>query len=160
MFGKRTNVLPFFRSDDAMIFDKAKRQLIESMNKFRDLVPGNKSNQVVTCWDDVTAAVAEAQSLWEVKAKDSRAGRVKVLLRKMCNGLNNHATVLKMLPSESEYVSLVYGSVSMIIKAWTPTRKIASKHPAANVGNTPRPLQTISTSRNPSSGGWSRSTTP
>lgn len=75
-----------------------------------------KSSKVPTCWDDVAAAVAETQSLWEARTKDSRVGRVKELLHKMCNGLENHATVLKLLPTESEYVSLVAGSVSLIIK--------------------------------------------
>lgn len=34
----------------------------------------------------------------------------------MCNGMNNHATALKMLPTESEYVSIIGGAVAMIIK--------------------------------------------
>ncbi len=130
------------------------------MNKFGRLVPGMESNQVPTCWDDVAAAVTEAQSLWEARGKDSRIGRVKQLLRKMCNGLNNHATVLKILPTESEYVSLVAGSVSLIIKVAIPTQRIIPTRQLAAKKNTPRPLQTTSTSPNPSPGGWSRSTTP
>lgn len=154
-----TQAFDTFRSDDAIIFNKAKVQLLESMNKFVRLVPGTKSSQVPTCWDDVAAAVAEAQSLWEAREKDSRVGRVKELLRKMCNGLNNHATVLKMLPTESEYVSLVAGSVSLIIKVaihtqWMPPRQLAANK------NTPRPPQTTSTSPNHLPGGCSRSMTP
>ena len=107
--------LTLLRSDDAIVFEKAKQQLLESMKKFRALTAGSKGTEV-TCWDDVASAAAVALSQWEAKAKDSRVGRVKEWVRKMCNGMNNHATALKMLPSESEYVSLVAGSVSMIIK--------------------------------------------
>ena len=105
------------RSDDALVFNKAKRQLLESMQKFQHLVPGTKTvGEVPFSWGHVLSATSEAQLLWEAKAKDSRVGRVKEWARKMCNGMNNHAQALKMLPAESEYVSLVAGAVSMIIK--------------------------------------------
>lgn len=69
-----------------------------------------------TSWDDVVSAATKVQAQWETKATDSRAGRARDVVRRMCNGLNNHATALKMLPTESEYLSIVGGSVSMIIK--------------------------------------------
>lgn len=86
------------------------------MRKFQDLVPGTKAHEVPTSWDDVVLAATEVQAGWEARAKDTRTGRVRRLVRKMFNGMNNHATALKMLPTESEYVSLVGGSVLMIIK--------------------------------------------
>lgn len=99
-----------------MVFNKAKKQLLESMRKFQDLVPGPKGSDIPTCWGDVVSATFEVQAKWEAKAKDTRVGRAKELVRKMCNGMNNHATALKMLPTESEYVSVIGGSVLMIIK--------------------------------------------
>ena len=105
-----------FRPDDALIFNKAKRQLLDSMSKFQSHVPGAKENELPTSWDDVVLAASAVQTQWEMKAKDSRTGRARELVRKVCNGMNNHATALKMLPTESEYVSLVAGSVLMIIK--------------------------------------------
>lgn len=86
------------------------------MRKFQDLVPGAKTNEVPTCWDDVVSAATKVQDQWDAKARGSRAGRAKELVLKMCNGMNNHATALKMIPTESEYLSVVGGSVSMIIK--------------------------------------------
>lgn len=104
------------RPDDVIVFNKAKTQLLESMRKFQELVPGARTNEPSACWDDVMLAATKVQAQWETKAKDSRAGRARELVRKMCNGLNNHATAMKMLPTESEYLSVVGGSVSMIIK--------------------------------------------
>ncbi|SPO04178.1 uncharacterized protein DNG_06861 [Cephalotrichum gorgonifer] len=105
------------RSDDAIIFNKAKAQLLVSMRKFQSFVTGARGNEVPTCWDDVMSAAAEAQSQWETTGKESRIGRVKGWVQKMCNGLNNHATALQMLPSQSEYVSIIAGAVTLIIKA-------------------------------------------
>lgn len=51
-----------------------------------------------------------------MKAKDTRIGRAKELVRRMGVGMNNHATALKMLPTESEYLGIIGGSVLMIIK--------------------------------------------
>ncbi|KAK7424338.1 hypothetical protein QQX98_000606 [Neonectria punicea] len=106
------------RSDDVLIFNKAKYQLREVMTKFQDLVPVQlKTDGSPTSWEDIWAAATEAQAQWEAKAKETRVGQVKHWVRRMCNGMNNHSSALKMLPSESEYVSLVAGSVTMIIKA-------------------------------------------
>ncbi len=91
------------------------------MKEFQDLVPADmKSSSLPTSWDDVEAAVATVQARWETKGKDGHVTRAKGWVRKMCNGLHNHSTALKMLPSESEYVSLVAGAVTMIIKVWRP----------------------------------------
>ncbi|CAI4219214.1 unnamed protein product [Parascedosporium putredinis] len=114
------------RPDDALIFNKAKRQLLDSMRKFQSHVPGAKENELPTSWDDVVLAATAVQTQWETKAKDSRTGRARELVRKVCNGMNNHATALKMLPTESEYVSLVAGSVLMIIKV--PYSMAAANH--------------------------------
>jgi len=95
------------------------------MAGFQKLVPDHlKSNQLPTSWDDVQLAAAQVQAQWEAKAKEGHLGRAKGWIRKMCNGMNNHATALKMLPSDSEYVSLVAGSVSMIIKVCLPSQNM------------------------------------
>lgn len=108
------------RSDDLVIFNKAKQQLLEAMKKFQDLVPGAKTGELPTSWSDVASAAFETQARLEAKARDSRSGRVKELVRKVFNGMNNHATALKMLPTESPYVSIVGGSVLMIVKVRGP----------------------------------------
>lgn len=110
------STLTAYRSDDVLVFNKAKRQLLESMENFQALVPWTRDSEMPTSWDDVVSAATKVQAQWETKAKDSRAGRARDVVRRMCNGLNNHATALKMLPTESEYLSIVGGSVSMIIK--------------------------------------------
>jgi hypothetical protein len=87
------------------------------MKRFQDLVPGApRNNELPTSWDEVRSATLEAQAGWEKKLKESRASKAREWIRKMCNGLNNHATALKMLPTETEYVSVIAGAVTMVIK--------------------------------------------
>lgn len=100
-----------------VLFDKSKQQLLQSMKSFQNLF----SERLQTAfsprsWAEVDLAVSKVQAQWDLKKK-THAGRAKEWIRKMCNGMNNHSTALKMLPSDSEYVSLVAGAVTMIIKA-------------------------------------------
>jgi hypothetical protein len=87
------------------------------MKRFQDLVPGApRNNELPTSWDEVRSAALDAQAGWETKMKEGRASKAREWIRKMCNGLNNHATALKMLPTETEYVSVIAGAVTMVIK--------------------------------------------
>lgn len=103
------------RSDDEIVFRRARQELFETMKKFQQLVPG-QSNRAMASWDDVELIVQDVQAQWDRNVKDTRFGRTKQWLRKMCDGMNNHSSALKLLPSESVYTSLIAGSVSMIIK--------------------------------------------
>ena len=87
------------------------------MRKFQEFVPeASKITTTAACWADVELAVQDVQSQWNTKVKESHFGRTKQWLRKMCDGLNNHSSAMKLLPSESVYTSLVAGSVTMILK--------------------------------------------
>ena len=87
------------------------------MKSFQSLIPDHLKMQAVpTSWSDVEAAVTAVQAQWDSKSRETRAARAKTWMRRMCNGMHNHSSALKMLPSESEYVSLVAGSVTMIVK--------------------------------------------
>jgi len=98
----------------------AKQELLQSMNSFQRLVPEHmRTTSLPTSWAEVELAVSEVQAQWDTKIKVTRIGQAKEWVRKMCNGMNNHSTALNMLPSGSEYVSLVAGAVTMIIKVWT-----------------------------------------
>lgn len=90
---------------------------MQSMKSFQGLVPEElRTAPMPTSWSEVELAVSTVQAQWDAKNKDSQMARTKQWIRKMCNGLNNHSTALEMLPKESEYVSLIGGAVSMIIK--------------------------------------------
>ncbi|KAH7322622.1 hypothetical protein B0I35DRAFT_476554 [Stachybotrys elegans] len=96
----------------------AKEKLMETMAKFQEHVPAHmRRTAAPSSWEDVEQTIQAVQDEWEAKREASHFFRAKEWLRKVTIGINNHATALKMLPSESEYVSLVSGAVSMIIKA-------------------------------------------
>lgn len=88
------------------------------MNKFQEVASNHSENKSFPRnWDEVKATVAEVEAQWDQRHRDTRTGRAKDYLRKMGNAMNNHSSALKMLPSEDNYMSVISGSVSMIIKA-------------------------------------------
>lgn len=90
---------------------------MEVMRKFQDLVPVHLRKGVIPAsWTEVDAAIQTVQAEWEAKRDGSRFFRAREWIRKMGNGMNNHATALKMLPTESEYITIIAGAVSMVIK--------------------------------------------
>lgn len=100
------------------MFTRTRNDLIGSMKQFQGLVvdPFQRKASLPATWEDVEAAVSEVQSQWETRAEESKVAQAKGWLRKMGNGMNNHSAALRLLPMESEYFSIVGGSVSMIIK--------------------------------------------
>jgi PAS domain-containing protein len=117
LLGEKCPSLTIHRSDDVTLFKRTRQELMESMKRFQDLVPGElKTTPLPRKWSDVEFAISEVQARWDVRSKETNIARAKEWVRKMCNGMNNHSTALEMLPKESEYVSLVAGSVTMIIK--------------------------------------------
>jgi hypothetical protein len=110
-------LLTINRPNDETLFNKTRQGLMLSMKNFQALVPDHlKTTSLPTRWEDVELTLSEVQAQWESKNRDSNFGRVKQWTRKMCDGLNNHSNALAMLPAGSEYVSLVAGAVTMIIK--------------------------------------------
>ncbi|KAH8658137.1 hypothetical protein BX600DRAFT_500135 [Xylariales sp. PMI_506] len=104
--------------DDELQLKLIQKELEKTMRKFQASLPAGPSNSPIpTCWKDVESAVSDVQAQWDAKASSSQAGRVKTKLRKMCEGLHNHSNALKILPSESEYVSVIAGSITMVVKA-------------------------------------------
>lgn len=63
--------------------------------------------------------VAGVSAKWDAK-EETPSGKVKGWLRKLCSGLNSHSTVLQLLPKDSEYVSIIAGAVTLIIKVSIP----------------------------------------
>lgn len=87
------------------------------MKRFQSLVPVElRTTEIPKSWLDVKLAISTVQAQWEAKSKESHAARARHWVRKMCTGLNNHSAALEMLPRQNDYVSLVAGAVTMIIK--------------------------------------------
>lgn len=87
------------------------------MQAFQSLVPEElRTTAIPTSWSDVDTAVSTVQKHWESQSHGSKTSQAKKWFRKMCNGLHNHRAALDLLPKESEYVSVIAGSVTLIIK--------------------------------------------
>ncbi|KAF6819055.1 phytanoyl- dioxygenase family protein [Colletotrichum plurivorum] len=110
---------------DEIALRETENELRQMMKSFQALFPGQAAQDVrPTSWEDVQHAVSNVQKQWETRQKDSTTGRIRDGFRRMCNTFNNHSTALKMLPSETEWVSVIAGSVSIIIKAAANYTKI------------------------------------
>lgn len=82
------------------------------------------SRSLPASWDYVRQVVSDVQSNWDAGKKENRSGRSREWLRKMCNGLNNHSAALKMFLSETEYTSILSGSIGMILQVGCSSLKI------------------------------------
>ncbi|KAI1129036.1 hypothetical protein F5Y10DRAFT_239073 [Nemania abortiva] len=104
--------------EDTMLFDKAQHELRSSLKDFHECVPDRlKSAGLPKSWSEVEPIISGMQREWDSRNTDTRVGRTNAWVRRMCIGLNNHATVLKLLPAESEYTSLISGAITMFMKA-------------------------------------------
>lgn len=98
---------------------QAREHLLRAMKDFQDDAPTNSlPTHHAWTWADIEAAVGKVQMQWKQNHEQSLSSATAVL-RKMCHGLHNHSAILKMVPSENNYVSIISGAVSMIIKAST-----------------------------------------
>ncbi|KAL1854413.1 hypothetical protein Daus18300_011432 [Diaporthe australafricana] len=97
-----------------------------SETSFQSLIPEElRTTTIPTSWSDVETAVSTVQKHWESQAQGSKTSKAGEWFRKMCNGLHNHKALLDLLPKESEYVSVIAGAVTMIIKASANYTKIS-----------------------------------
>lgn len=97
-----------------------------ALHSFQALIPEElMTTTIPTSWSDVETAVLTVQKNWESQSQGNKTSQAKEWFRKMCNGLHSHKALLDLLPKESEYVSVIAGAVTMIIKvSWiTPCRR-------------------------------------
>lgn len=82
--------------------------------------------QEVSSWRDVQAVVETVQQQWEQKREKNRFRPAVGHLHKFCNTIQNHSSVLSMLPSNNNYVSLFYGSITTVIQVSSSCRTCES----------------------------------
>lgn len=105
------------RPEDELSLARGRQDLLQAMEDFRDEAPAQSlPSHHAWSWYDVSSAVTTVKAQWTLEHSESRVSRVVSRLRKMCDGLHNHSAVLKMLPSENVYVSIISGAVAMITK--------------------------------------------
>ncbi|KAH8894174.1 hypothetical protein GQ53DRAFT_839826 [Thozetella sp. PMI_491] len=106
------------RPSDEQAFREMRSKLLQAMKNFRSLSQKHTEQALLpTSWEDVNLVISEIQAKWDTKNQESRMTRIKSGFRKLCDGIRNHSAALEMLPSESEYVSVISGCISMILKA-------------------------------------------
>ncbi|KAJ0124393.1 hypothetical protein J7T55_005731 [Diaporthe amygdali] len=111
---------------DEKVFEETRNELIKGMRAFQSLVPEElRTTAIPASWSDVDTAVSTVQEHWESQSQGSKTSQAKKWFRKMCNGLHNHRAALDLLPKESEYVSVIAGAVTLIIKASANYTKIS-----------------------------------
>lgn len=108
------------RPEEELALAQARQDLLQAMKDFQAYAPNQSlPTQNAWKWTDVMSTVSTVQVQWMREHSESRFSRATSRLRKMCHGLHNHSAILKMVPSENIYVSLISGAVSMLIKVPT-----------------------------------------
>jgi len=67
-------------------------------------------------WEDVAAVVESTQDRLERKQNKGKFRQAAKQLRRFCNGIKHHSTVLKLLPTSNQYVSVFYGALATVIQ--------------------------------------------
>ncbi|KAH7378243.1 hypothetical protein BKA66DRAFT_466879 [Pyrenochaeta sp. MPI-SDFR-AT-0127] len=68
-------------------------------------------------WSSLTHRISQLKTQYDGKAKKNFQGQAKRKFHSVCETINNHSNVLKMLPHGDKYTSLICGSLETIIKA-------------------------------------------
>lgn len=96
-----------------------KKDLKQALSNFQEQIPSDlRKEHPGTCtkWEDVEALMSKLQDRWQKRKEQSKFGKVAHYFRRISKNINNHSNALKLLPASSEYVSLFYGSLDMILK--------------------------------------------
>lgn len=90
------------------MWEKFQRQLQEELR----LPLQDKSPSLLTLLE----AIELAQRSWQAAREETKFGRVKSIFAKVARSMEDHSQILKVLPYTDEYVSLIIGSMTCIVK--------------------------------------------
>ncbi|KAF2827232.1 hypothetical protein CC86DRAFT_466043 [Ophiobolus disseminans] len=119
-FAELLNVATYSSSSsNSSITLKVRCQELEvALSKFRTLfdekLPDAGSMKVVSL---LTLGESVLQVKTRYEANTKRGLQVKMRFHSVCQSLNNHSNILKMLPHGEKYTSLICGSLETIVKA-------------------------------------------
>jgi hypothetical protein len=107
------------RGSDLESLTRQREELADAFRRFRDCLP--REYQIELGKNSVTKEsimhlVENARKSWETKRDSGRFAEVKKHFHRITNKLDSHSHALKMLPTESEYVSIFYGSIFTVIQ--------------------------------------------
>jgi hypothetical protein len=90
------------------------KELEAALETFRKITGGNQPK--ASSWSSLTQNITKIRNQYDTKASTGFQGKSKRLFHSICETLNNHSNVLKILPQGDKYTSLVCGSLEVIIK--------------------------------------------
>lgn len=107
--------------------DNEHNQLLISWRRFQENLPLDarlRFQQRPQTLQDVLDVVESAELEWS-KKRQGFWEKTKRSFHRFCKTLDAHSTMLEVLPTQSHYVSLFYGSLQSVIKASVNYQKIA-----------------------------------
>ncbi|KAL6721677.1 hypothetical protein ACLMJK_000781 [Lecanora helva] len=121
---------PWKPSDDPEIqkLDIQGNALSQAWDQFKAKLPPEEQIEFAKRpqnFQDVINVVGKVEEAWQQKKKKGVFGHTKRYFRRICTVINSHSTLLEMLPSSSQYVSIFCGTLQTLIKASTNYDNIA-----------------------------------
>lgn len=104
---------------DIALLDIESQNLRDAKEEFYKILPADDRFEGSRSKQDPAAVVVLVNSAiqgWEKKHESSKFGKAKKLFHKVCSSIDQHSTLLEILPQQNEYVALFYGTVQVVIK--------------------------------------------
>ena len=98
---------------------KAQRQELEvALVEFTDALPESmKTAQLDSqSWESLYNMIRKLQRQHEAKHSKGLLGQTKQRFHRICETIENHSSALKLIPTESEYTSIICGTLGTITK--------------------------------------------
>ena len=111
------------KAHDARL-EKKGSELRAAMERYLRTLSADQKRALTADGNDFTAIMSIMETSvfdWTHRAqhRGTVGGSVKNFFHKSCKALDEHASMLEMLPQQSEYVSLFYGGLKTIIQVCT-----------------------------------------
>ena len=108
------------RSDpDIRTLDVERQKLNDAWIQFRHILPPNASIESArrpADFEDVVNVMKGIEDEWQQKREKGAWGITKKYLRRVGSTINSHSTLLKVLPSDSQYASIFCGTLQTLLK--------------------------------------------
>ncbi|TLS28201.1 hypothetical protein PpBr36_00037 [Pyricularia pennisetigena] len=105
-------------------------RLREKWTRFQNNCPAQDRlalSQAEPTMDGVIDTVTQLQAAWQKQrhAGAGRTGKARRLFHRFCGSVDRHGDLLKMLPDGNEYVSILAGALSAVVKASVNHERVA-----------------------------------
>jgi hypothetical protein len=121
----RTLICVVSRKERLSSLERKLSKLKAACSKFYAVLREDQRQQMQLAGNDVRAVLQIVENSvfdWSHRLEQSGnlAGTIKMMFHRSCKALDQHSGLLELLPSSSEYVSLFYGSIKMIVQVRKP----------------------------------------